>query len=187
MYTASSPFRIADAEDIHFRQLLNNRADNFWKLHSRHRPADFFSPEFKDLITHMLQPIPEMRLTLADIIGHPWLSEGGVASQYQVHLEFHQRLETNRRLAQEEYNKALACGGDHVCKQHHVHRGVEFNSVLYLSEGDQVPENAEMAQIVYLKTNEYTERHRQVIKTTHTVNVLFPVVLDAIHEVVGLE
>jgi serine/threonine protein kinase len=53
--------------------LATNRADLFWKQHQNGKPAGFFSDEFKDLITNMLQLNVNARPSLADIVGHPWM------------------------------------------------------------------------------------------------------------------
>ena len=75
MMTGSLPFTLAVPEDKFYKFLCKNRADLFWRYHSK----SHLSNEFKDLLTSMLQPIPPHRLTLADVVGHPWM-EGEVAS-----------------------------------------------------------------------------------------------------------
>jgi serine/threonine protein kinase len=45
----------------------------FWKLISKNYPANFFSEEFKDLITKMFKFSPEERLSLEQILSHPWM------------------------------------------------------------------------------------------------------------------
>lgn len=79
MMTQHPPFQMAKAEDMYYKLLATNRADLFWKAHSSRKPADFFSDEFKDLITSMMQLHPHQRLCMADIIGHPWM-QGEVAT-----------------------------------------------------------------------------------------------------------
>lgn len=79
MYTQHPPFQMAKAEDMYYKLLATNRADLFWKAHSTRKADDFFSPEFKDLITSMLQLHPHQRLCLVDIIGHPWM-QGEIAT-----------------------------------------------------------------------------------------------------------
>jgi serine/threonine protein kinase len=55
-FTQHPPFTKAVPEDPFYRLLCANRADLFWKAHSKNKPngADFFSEEFKNLITAML-------------------------------------------------------------------------------------------------------------------------------------
>jgi len=51
-----------------------------------------------DLINNMLHPEPNMRLTIADISGHPWM-RGEVADGNAVRLEFQARIQqVNERL-----------------------------------------------------------------------------------------
>lgn len=73
LYAAHPPFVQATNEDPHYKLLATNRADLFWSRHERSKPAGYYSTEFKDLITSMLQLNPNQRLSLADIVGHPWM------------------------------------------------------------------------------------------------------------------
>jgi len=56
MVTQHPPFSKGVPEDPFYRFLCANRADLFWKAHSKNKPGgmDFFSEEFKHLITSML-------------------------------------------------------------------------------------------------------------------------------------
>jgi serine/threonine protein kinase len=84
MYAGHPPFEKAHQNDSYYKLLITNRADLFWKNHSRNKPENFFREEFKDLITNMLQYSPNMRLGLVDIIGHPWMSAGPIATDEQI-------------------------------------------------------------------------------------------------------
>jgi len=90
LYAGHPPFEKAHTNDTYYKLLLTNRADLFWKNHSRSKPANFFSEDFKDLVTNMLQHSPNMRLGLVDIVGHPWM-QGEIASDQEIHEEFVQR------------------------------------------------------------------------------------------------
>ena len=76
------PFRHAIKSDNVYKTLMDNKNDIFWKFHSRGKDENFYSPEFKALVTSMLQHNPSHRLNMTDIIGHPWLAQGPV-STYQ--------------------------------------------------------------------------------------------------------
>lgn len=104
MLTQHPPFQMAKAEDVYYKLLATNRADLFWKAHSSRKQAGFFSDEFKDLITSMLQLHPHQRLCMADVIGHPWLS-GEVATAEQVRQEFARRQEVCKARASKELAK----------------------------------------------------------------------------------
>ena len=95
---------MAKAEDMYYKLLATNRADLFWKAHSTRKPAGFFSEEFKDLITSMLQLHPHQRLCMADIIGHPWM-QGEVATEEQVRIEFARRHEVCKARAAKELQR----------------------------------------------------------------------------------
>ena len=64
----------------------------FWQKHSMNKEPNFFSSEFKDLINSMLQINPKQRIRLADIVGHPWLVSGPIATKAEVVAEFSERL-----------------------------------------------------------------------------------------------
>lgn len=90
LYTGHPPFNQAHPSDTHYKLLVTNRADLFWKYHSKSKGENYFSESFKDLITNMLQCNPAQRLNLVDIIGHPWMSEP-CASDAQIQTEFAMR------------------------------------------------------------------------------------------------
>ena len=80
LYAGHPPFNNAEPRDPYYKLLATNRADLFWKTHSGRKPKDFFSEEFKDLITNMLQLMPHQRLSIADVIGHPWM-QGQISTE----------------------------------------------------------------------------------------------------------
>ena len=73
MVTQHPPFTRAEPNDPFYRLLCANRADLFWKAHSKNKPPGFFSEHFKNIITSMLSLDPAHRLTMSDIYAHPWL------------------------------------------------------------------------------------------------------------------
>ena len=56
MFTQHPPFSKGEPTDPFYRYLAGNRDDLFWKAHSKSKPngAEFFSEDFKNLITSML-------------------------------------------------------------------------------------------------------------------------------------
>merc|ERR1712051_457127 len=110
LYSGHPPFSMANEEDNYYKLLATNRSDLFWKAHSnpQRKPEGFYSEEFKDLITCMLQFHPHQRLCIADIIGHPWLSAGGAADADTVRQEFAQRHEVNKQRAMAEQERKNA-------------------------------------------------------------------------------
>lgn len=75
MVAQHPPFGKAVANDAHYKLIVANRLDLFWKFHSRSKQGglDFFSAEFMDLINSMLQNDPIHRPSLAEVKFHPWL------------------------------------------------------------------------------------------------------------------
>lgn len=78
MFTQHPPFTKAEPSDPFYRLLCANRADLFWKAHSKNKPngLDFFSEDFRNLITSMLQYDPSHRLSMAEVKAHPWYVNG---------------------------------------------------------------------------------------------------------------
>lgn len=56
MVARHPPFNQATPNDAHYKTISANRLDLFWKLHTRNKPTglEFFSEEFRDLITQLL-------------------------------------------------------------------------------------------------------------------------------------
>jgi len=88
MTTQHPPFSRAEPNDPFYRLLCANRADLFWKAHSKNKPEGFFSEEFKHLITSMLQFNPEHRPTMAEVKAHPWFTNPLCNTLEGVQAEF---------------------------------------------------------------------------------------------------
>ena len=113
MRSGHPPFGRATEDDRYFQLLATNRSDLFWKAHSQsaQKGPNFYSEEFKDLITCMLQFHPHQRLCIADIVGHPWLSETEshpIATEEQIRAEFINRQEVNKQRAREDEDRKNA-------------------------------------------------------------------------------
>jgi len=63
------PFTRAD--DAYYK-LFSTNNEKFWQVHSKNKPKDFYSFEFKDLINAMLAKSPEDRPSIEQIKGHVW-------------------------------------------------------------------------------------------------------------------
>ena len=64
MVAQHPPFNTAEPKDPFYRCIAANRADVFWKSHSKNKAPNFFSDEFKDMVTTMLKLNPNERLTI---------------------------------------------------------------------------------------------------------------------------
>ena len=93
MFTQHPPFSRAEPTDPFYRLLCANRADLFWKAHAKNKPGNmaFFPENFRNMITAMLQYDPAARPSMADIIAHPWVREGEVATLEEIHADFAKR------------------------------------------------------------------------------------------------
>jgi serine/threonine protein kinase len=129
MLTQHPPFQMANCDDMYYKLLATNRSDLFWKAHSNRKPAGFFSDEFKDLITCMLQLHPHQRLCMADVIGHPWM-QGPMASPEQVREEFAKRHEVNAARAKEEEDKKALAKNKNAGR---TRRGQKIKDNVYMS------------------------------------------------------
>ena len=136
MYSGHPPFGAANETDNFYKLLATNRSDLFWKAHSNssRKPEGFYSNEFKDLITCMLQFHPHQRLCIADIIGHPWLANEEIASADEVRAEFAERHERNKqRTAEEEERKNAMRNRVNTA----AYRELQVNGKIYLSHGEE--------------------------------------------------
>jgi len=149
MYAGHPPFNQAHPADPHYKLIATNRADLFWKYHSNRKPAGFFTDEFKDLMTNMLQLMANQRLSMTDIVGHPWMS-GTVATPETVRAEFATR-HTIIKAAQDQAAEAKSATnqGQNKTRQG-VRRGENTNGKVYMSalnstEGEESKDDNTMA------------------------------------------
>lgn len=101
----------ASGRDPMYRYFLVGYDHVFWK---NSRFAYHFSPALKHLLTYMFQPEPAMRLTMPEIIAHPWVQDSDTASEQEVKQYMQERWQAVKISAEEalkkeiaEYNKAF--------------------------------------------------------------------------------
>lgn len=154
MYSGHPPFSIASEEDTFYKLLATNRSDLFWKAHSNpaRKPEGFYSEDFKDLITCMFQFHPHQRLCIADIVGHPWLASGNVATAEEVRATFAERHELNKQKALQEEERKQAQRNQ---VSNAVRRDFQLNGKVYLSVDEQATEPTEADQIVRLRLKDF--------------------------------
>jgi serine/threonine protein kinase len=150
LYSGHPPFGMAKDDDTYYKLLATNRSDLFWKAHSQRKPEGFYSDEFKDLITCMLQVHPHQRLCIADIIGHPWMASGPVATNEMVREEFMTRHERNKEVQRVEAERKAA---SKAMATSQVRRDFQFGGKVYLGFDDQ-PES-ETQEVIRLREKEY--------------------------------
>jgi len=80
--------------DAHYK-LLRSNVTRFWEIHSKHKNnPDFYSEDFKNLITWMLAEEPENRPSIDDIINTEWF-QGPVLSPEEYRAEMKNFLKIN--------------------------------------------------------------------------------------------
>lgn len=94
MVAQHPPFTTAQPGDPFYRCLAANRGDIFWKTHCKSKPngMQFFSEEFKDLVSQMLSLDPNNRPTIEQVMAHSWM-QGFEPTKEQVMAEFGKRDE----------------------------------------------------------------------------------------------
>ncbi|MFM7855017.1 MAG: protein kinase domain-containing protein [Flammeovirgaceae bacterium] len=70
LLSGSRPFELAIQFDTCYQKIAVNRYDIFWEYFERKR---IYPEDFKDLINNMLQLEPKSRLSIAEIVAHPWM------------------------------------------------------------------------------------------------------------------
>ncbi|WCJ20224.1 Calcium-dependent protein kinase [Euphorbia peplus] len=82
----------AESEEGIFNAILQGDID----FHSQPWPS--ISDSAKDLITRMLTQDPKKRITSAEVLGHPWLKDGGAASDKPIDSAVLSRLKQFRAM-----------------------------------------------------------------------------------------
>ena len=67
------PFLQASKTDKFYKPIISNHYDKFWANMKSDKPEGFFSPELIELLSFMLSRHPAHRLSLAEILTHPWV------------------------------------------------------------------------------------------------------------------
>lgn len=75
MYSGTPPFSKADKKEPYYKLLCTNKHDTFWKAHSKSKPEKekYYSENFRDMVNKMLSYNAKDRLTLEQLLAHPWL------------------------------------------------------------------------------------------------------------------
>lgn len=95
MVSGNPPFIKADPKsDAHYKLFCINMPETFWDAHEKNKPKEngknFYSNEFKSLLTAMFALDPAVRLTLPEIKAHRWYN-GPTKSLKDLQLEFSER------------------------------------------------------------------------------------------------
>ncbi|CAI2366735.1 unnamed protein product [Moneuplotes crassus] len=92
MVAGTPPFKESKSTDPHYKTFPGNRKDLFWRFHTKRREGglEFFSDDFRDLISSLLSVDPHVRPSMAEIRAHPWYN-GPVPTQEEVQEEMEKR------------------------------------------------------------------------------------------------
>lgn len=92
MKTGVSPFDFPSEMDPLYRYIAADNFKKFWKKHSKklNDELDIFDDEFKDLITGILKYNPEDRITMEEMLAHPWM-QGETATSEELKEELSTR------------------------------------------------------------------------------------------------
>jgi hypothetical protein len=109
------PIEVAKESCWWYKQLRLGRHDRFWTQHQKFNPshAHAFEPQIMDLINRMLHPNPASRITIEQILTHPW-ARGPVESAMTLQGELTRRKTVIDRTKQAAKMKEAAArgGGD---------------------------------------------------------------------------
>jgi hypothetical protein len=101
MVTSSMPFSFqASLQDPFYKYIVLNREDLYWR--SVHAATSHLSAPLKQLLYFMFQYTPFTRLTMAELISHPWVNE-----PVPTHEEVKLYLSSRKRDVDTKAEKAL--------------------------------------------------------------------------------
>jgi serine/threonine protein kinase len=74
MFQGNPPFQYATPNDPFYKLLMRNKL-KFWIAHSRRHKQGlkYFSADFRDLVRKLLAFQVEKRLSVEQILAHPWM------------------------------------------------------------------------------------------------------------------
>ena len=80
MVTGHPPFMLPSGTDPFYKYIASNYIGDFFKRHIKHSGDKDFSEEFMNLFSTLVLPNSFLRLSLAEIMQHPWV-QGEVATE----------------------------------------------------------------------------------------------------------
>lgn len=95
MLSGHPPFNAAHPKDQYYVALVVKNNAEFWKKHSSNKTNsdEFYSEQFKDLFEKMVELDPVKRITIEDILAHPWMQHESDFSQEELNTIFNSRLQ----------------------------------------------------------------------------------------------
>ena len=73
--TGSYPFYESTNRNSYYNKIIRGETEAFWAAHEKQKklPKGYFSEDFKSLLNFMFSASPVSRLTMADVMCHPWM------------------------------------------------------------------------------------------------------------------
>lgn len=106
MLTGHPPFHKAMESDPYYKLLITDRNSTFWEAHSRNKEKGFFSNDFINLINTLLAYDPFNRISLSELISHPWM-KGKTCSNNEIKNIFTSRhRQVTEKMEEEKKKKA---------------------------------------------------------------------------------
>jgi len=84
------PFQVASMSNEHYMLLRENKVLDYWSVIDSVHPPQWCTYQFKHLITLMLCFDMSIRLTLSEVLSHPW-TQGKTPTDAQIIEEFEER------------------------------------------------------------------------------------------------
>lgn len=90
------PFKTATASDPWYGYIAKGNYEKFWEIQEKKKPKErfmkdsqtqFFQPDFRDIVSKMLDCDPTKRITIEEIKEHPWY-KGLVVTNEELATEF---------------------------------------------------------------------------------------------------
>lgn len=71
LVSSKAPFNSATPNNGFYKFIALNHLDKFWNSHEK---KSKFSPELKNLLSEMLAFDPTHRLSISEVLSHPWMT-----------------------------------------------------------------------------------------------------------------
>lgn len=84
MFAGGYPFDKPIPKDDFYKFIIEKNYEIYWECIERDFEQIKFSQEFKNLLQRMIAHDPKDRITISEILKHPWV-KGNVASQAEIY------------------------------------------------------------------------------------------------------
>lgn len=109
--TGRGPFVTAAPHSGNYQYIALNYFDKFWKVHEQ---KNKYSEEFKSLINSMLAFDPTYRLSISEILSHPWMNQDtlmGEEIQQAMQARIEKLIEHKKKVMQKQLKQKVGRPG----------------------------------------------------------------------------